>query len=142
MEPFPCGQCSRTTPYSDDWLDTLGRQSLRRLTCGLDELAPDQRIMFIFQLVAFAREEHLTLTLSWPSTFLFGEAALTYQVTAVDDTRSRVIVKLLIRYPFRGRWHIVRALFAWGDLIMMRKQLRTLSGLAELMAQREAATRR
>lgn len=129
----------RAAPYSYDWLDNLGRQSPRRLTPGLDALAPGQRIMFIFRLVASMRDEHLTLTLGGPSIFLFGEAAITYRVVAVDDTRSRIVVKLLIRYPFWGRWRAVRELFAWGDLIMMRKQLRTLGGLAERMARREAA---
>ncbi len=119
-------------------LDNLGRQSPRRLTRRLDELAPGQRIMFIFRLAAFARDEHLTLTLGGPSTFLFGEAAITYRVVTIDGARSRIVVKLLIRYPFWGRWRVLRTLFAWGDLIMMRKQLRTLGGLAEQMARREA----
>jgi len=131
----------RAAPYSYDWLDNLGRQSPCRLTRGLDELAPGQRIMFIFRLVAFARDEHLTLTLCGPSTFLFGEAALTYRVVAIAESRSRIVVKLLIRYPFWGRWRAIRALFAWGDLIMMRKQLQTLGGLAERMARGEAAHR-
>lgn len=131
----------RAAPYSYDWLDNLGRQSPRRLTRGLDQLAPGQRIMVIFRLVAFARDEHLTLTLGGPCTFLFGEAALTYRVVAVAEARSRIVVKLLIRYPFWGRWRALRTLFAWGDLIMMRKQLRTLGGLAEQMAQRAAVRR-
>ncbi len=131
----------RAAPYSYDWLDNFGRRSPRRLTPGLDELAPGQRIMFIFRLVAFARDEHLTLTLGGPSTLLFGEVALTYRVVAIDGARSRLVVKLLIRYPLWGRWRTLRALFAWGDLIMMRKQLRTLGRLAERMARREATRR-
>ncbi len=132
----------RATPYSYDWLDNGGRRSPRRLTPGSDELAPGQRFMFIFRLVAFARDEHLTLMLGGPGAVLFGEAAITYRVIAVDDARSRIVVKLLLRYPFWGRWRVLRTLFAWGDLIMMRKQLRTLGGLAERMARREASARR
>ena len=132
----------RATPYSYDWLDNGGRRSPRRLTPGSDELAPGQRFMFIFRLVAFARDEHLTLMLGGPGAVLFGEAAITYRVIAVDDARSRIVVKLLLRYPFWGRWRVLRTLFAWGDLIMMRKQLRTLGGLAERMAWREASARR
>ena len=126
----------RAAPYSYDWLDNFGRQSPRRLTRDLDDLASGQRVMVIFRLVAFARDEHLTLTLGGPSTFIFGEAALTYRIVAVSDTRSRIVVKLLIRYPFWGHWRAIRALFAWGDLLMMRKQLRTLGGLAAGMARR------
>ncbi len=132
----------RAAPYSYDWLDNGGRRSPRRLTPGSDELAPGQRFMFIFRLVAFARDEHLTLMLGGPGAVLFGEAAITYRVIAVDDARSRIVVKLLLRYPFWGRWRVLRTLFAWGDLIMMRKQLRTLGGLAERMARREASARR
>ncbi len=132
----------RAAPYSYDWLDNGGRRSPRRLTPGSDELAPGQRFMFIFRLVAFARDEHLTLMLGGPGAVLFGEAAITYRVIAVDDARSRIVVKLLLRYPFWGRWRVLRTLFAWGDLIMMRKQLRTLGGLAERMAWREASARR
>ena len=132
----------RAAPYSYDWLDNGGRRSPRRLTPGSDKLAPGQRFMFIFRLVAFARDEHLTLMLGGPGAVLFGEAAITYRVIAVDDARSRIVVKLLLRYPFWGRWRVLRTLFAWGDLIMMRKQLRTLGGLAERMAWREASARR
>jgi hypothetical protein len=132
----------RAAPYSYDWLDNGGRRSPRRLTPGSDKLAPGQRFMFIFRLVAFARDEHLTLMLGGPGAVLFGEAAITYRVIAVDDARSRIVVKLLLRYPFWGRWRVLRTLFAWGDLIMMRKQLRTLGGLAERMARREASARR
>ena len=126
----------RVAPYSYDWLDNLGRQSPRRLTPGLDELAIGQHVMFIFRLVDFARDEHLTLTLRGKSTALFGEAAITYRVIAVTPEHSRVIVKLAIRYPFWGQWAITRWLFAAGDLVMMRKQLHTLSQLAETMARR------
>jgi hypothetical protein len=131
----------RVAPYSYDWLDNLGHRSPRRLTPGLDELAPGQRVMVIFRLVAFARDKQLTLTMGGAGTFLFGETAITYRVVAIDDTHSRIVVKLLIRYPLWGRWRAPRTLFAWGDLIMMRKQLRTLGGLAGHMARREAARR-
>ena len=126
----------RAAPYSYDWLDNLGRQSPRRLTPGLDDLAAGQRIMFIFRLVAFTRDEHLTVTLHGKSAALFGEAAITYRVVAVTPDRSRIIVKLAIRYPFWGGWPIVRWLFAVGDLVMMRKQLSTLGKLAGQMARR------
>jgi len=147
LASLPCHVANRSpdhflNDHSYDWLDNGGRRSPRRLTPGSDKLAPGQRFMFIFRLVAFARDEHLTLMLGGPGAVLFGEAAITYRVIAVDDARSRIVVKLLLRYPFWGRWRVLRTLFAWGDLIMMRKQLRTLGGLAERMARREASARR
>jgi hypothetical protein len=126
----------RAAPYSYDWLDNAGRQSPRRLTPGLDQLAHGQRIMYIFRLVDFTRDEHLTVTLSGGWAALFGEAAITYRVVETTAETSRIVVKLAIRYPFWGRWRAVRWLFALGDLVMMRKQLRTLGALAKQMARR------
>ena len=45
--------------------------------------------------------------------------------------QSRLIIRLDVHRPTR-LWAKARYRFlAWGDLIMMRKQLRTLKGLAE-----------
>jgi hypothetical protein len=131
----------RAAPYSYDWLDNLGRRSPRRLTRGLDDLAPGQRVMYIFRLADFARDRHLTLTLRGPWAAAFGEAAITYRVVPSAPERSRVVVKLAFRYPSWGRWRFARRLFALGDLIMMRKQLLTLKDLAEGMARAERARR-
>ncbi len=126
----------RVAPYSYDLLDNRGRQSPRRLTSGLEALALHQRVMTIFRLAAFAPNEHLTLLLDSRSVALFGQIALTYTVTPITPMTSRLIVKLNICYPAWNRWRITRWLFALGDLIMMRKQLRTFKKLAETMAQR------
>lgn len=126
----------RVAPYSYDWLDNGGRRSPRRLTRGLDGLATGQRVMFIFRLADFARDEHLTVTLRGGWARVFGEAAISYRVVAPTPERSRIVVKLAIRYPWWGRWRAIRALFALGDLIMMRKQLLTLKGLAEAALRR------
>jgi hypothetical protein len=131
----------RVAPYSYDWLDNGGRRSPRRLTGGLDDLATGQRVMTIFRLASFARDRHLTLTLDqrfWRE--LFGTAAISYTVVPRGHDRSRIVVKLLIRYPLWGRWRLARRLFALGDLVMMRKQLLTLKALAEGMARRALDT--
>jgi hypothetical protein len=80
----------RAAPYSYDWLDNGGRQSPRRLTRGLDDLAVGQRVMYIFRLADFARDRHLTLTLRGPWAAVFGEAAITYRVVPSAPDRSRV----------------------------------------------------
>lgn len=130
----------RAAPYSYDWLDNGGRQSPRRLTPGLDALAPGQRVMTIFRLIDFARDEQLTLVMGKPSTVIFGAVVLTYRVVPRGQERSRIVIKMLLRYPFWGRWQFAQSLFARGDLLMMRKQLRTLSGLAEQAARRSTGT--
>lgn len=127
----------RVAPYSYDWLDNAGRRSPRRLTPGADDLAIGQRAMYIFRLAAFARDEHLTVTLLdrfWGP--IFGWATVSYTVVPQGPDRSRIVVKLRIRHTFWGCWHLSRRVFAWGDLLMMRKQLRTFKAHAERMTRR------
>jgi hypothetical protein len=116
----------RAAPYSYDWLDNGGRPSPRELTPHLDELECGQTVMTIFELVAFERDSHLTLALARRrSQRLFGELALSYVVRP-----RRVVVKLRLKAASRWRGHAL----AWGDLVMMRKQLLTLKALMERSA--------
>lgn len=124
----------KVAPYSYDWIDNLGNRSPRTLTPGADELRIGQRVM-VFRLTGFERDGHLTMReLDGRVARVFGEMALTYQVRArpVAETgaATRLIAKLNVRPPapwgrLRTRW------LAWGDLIMMRKQLLTLRDLTE-----------
>ncbi|HEV7554065.1 MAG TPA: hypothetical protein VGO00_01355 [Kofleriaceae bacterium] len=121
----------RVAPYSYDLLDNFGRTSPRQLTPGVDELAPGQRVMTIFELVDFERDRHLTLRLV-RARDVFGDIAITYRVTAVGAA-SRIVVKLAVKRP-RGVMRVLAPLLPAGDLVMMRKQLRTLKRLAERTA--------
>lgn len=126
----------KAAPYSYDWIDNAGRRSPRALIPGLERLRVGERVMTIFELAAFVPDRHLTLLLR--RSALFGAVAVTYLVRPVGPERSRLVVKLLVRYPasmIRGR--LMRALLPAGDLVMMRKQLLTLKELAE----RDAALR-
>jgi hypothetical protein len=123
----------RVAPYSFDLLDNLGRQSPRELTPGLDKLAVGQRFMTIFTLAAFEPDKHVTLRIAsgLPRT-VFGDVAVSYVVLADGDARSRLVVKLRVPLPGeRLPARLGRTVVAWGDLLMMRKQLLTLKGLAE-----------
>jgi hypothetical protein len=119
----------RVAPYSYDWIDNLGRTSPRELTPGIDELEAGQRVMTIFRLVEFEPDRHMTLVLERGKR-LFGELAISYQVRATDDGGSRLIAKLVVRRP-RGPGRLLAPLLPAGDLVMMKKQLRTLKALAE-----------
>jgi hypothetical protein len=120
----------RAAPYSYDWIDNFGRQSPRQLTPGLEELEVGQRVMTIFRLVEFEIDRHLTLLMR--DSPVFGTVAGTYAVIPRNDRRCRLVVKLLVRYPRATVPRLLgRALLPTGDLIMMRKQLRTLKKLAE-----------
>jgi hypothetical protein len=121
----------RVAPYSYDWIDNLGRQSPRVLTPGLDQLVIGQRVMGIFRLVDFKRDRHLTVVADSERAAVFlGELAITYALTSVRR-RSRLVVKLLVRYPRGLLGAAMRNTLPLADLVMMRKQLLTLKQLAE-----------
>jgi hypothetical protein len=120
----------RAAPYSYDWIDNGGRRSPRTLTPGLDELAEGQRVMRIFRLVDHERDHHLTMVLDSPGgARRFGAIALTYEVVA-SPGGSRLVAKMLVRRT-KGWFRVFAPLLPVADLVMMRKQLRTLKRLAE-----------
>ena len=123
----------RVAPYSYDWIDNLGRRSPRTLTPGVDSLARGQRLL-IAKITDFAPNEHITGRAVSTAERLYGVVAITYRVTPRSSSSSRLVVRLLVHEPTRW-WHWIRFQpLAWGDLIMMRKQLRTLKALAEQTA--------
>lgn len=114
----------REAPYSYDLLDNFGHRSPRRLTPGADELAVGQRFMRIFTLDSFDRDDQITLTT--------GNTAVTYAVRA-EGSGTRLLVRILFR-PSSRLTRLAAPLLPLGDLVMMRKQLLTLKGLAEQQA--------
>jgi hypothetical protein len=126
----------RVAPYSYDWIDNGGRKSPRRLTPGLDELAPGQDVMRIFKLVDFARDRHLTLRLE-PGSLTVGaggDLAVSYCIVPDGIQACRLLVKFLVRYPRGIKGWLWRLVLPWGDLIMMRRQLLNFKELAEQTA--------
>ena len=120
----------RVAPYSYDLIDNRGHRSPRSLTPGLGALEVGQRFM-IFRLMSF--EEGSSITLD-STTRLFGRVAMTYRVSPGSDALSRLVAKLTVAVPPGPLGLIHRHLLPAGDLIMMRKQLRTLKALAERSA--------
>jgi hypothetical protein len=121
----------RAAPYSYDRLDNFGRRSPQELTPGLEDLEVGQRAMTVFRLVEFDQGRSLTFLSSGP---LFGRVACTYRAEAVDERRSRIVVKLLVAYPRRLYGPLLRFVLPPGDLMMMRRQLLNLKELAERTA--------
>lgn len=116
-------------PYSYDLLDNRGRRSPRSLTPGAGDIAVGQRLHRIFEVVDVRPGSQLTVRGLPQATRLFGPLAMTWAVEAgAEVTRllGRVTVSTTTR-PDRLR----AELLAWGDLVMMRKQLLTLKRLAE-----------
>jgi hypothetical protein len=128
----------RVAPYSYDWIDNRGRRSPRELTPGLERLAVGQIAMTIFELVAFAPGEHVTLAnrARGGGRRLFGGVWVTYRTRDAGASGTRLAVKLLVQPPRGLAGRVSAALLPWGDLVMMRKQLRTLKALAERDAAR------
>jgi len=118
----------RIAPYSYDLVDNFGRRSPRRLTPGLDELEPGQRVMTIFRLVSFEPGRSITVD---SETAVFGRVVASYVVVPRTEKRSRLVVKLAFTAPAGVHGSVLRTLLPAGDLLMMRRQLLTLKALAE-----------
>jgi hypothetical protein len=118
-------------PYSYDWIDNLGRRSPRTLTPGAEQLAVGQRVMTIFELVAFERDHHLTVRTRRFASRLFPCVVVSYVVRPVGPGQTRLLAKLAIEARPGRIGALATRLLAWGDLVMMRRQLLNLKALAE-----------
>jgi hypothetical protein len=119
----------RKAPYSYDVLDNFGRRSPRTLTPGLDELAVGQTVMMFYDIVAFEPGRHITAVFR-SFNLLFGRRVVTYAVQDAGAGRSRIVVRVRMRRPRGPLGLIVPHTLPWIDLIMMRKQLKTLAKLS------------
>jgi hypothetical protein len=129
----------RVAPYSFDVVDNLGRRSPRTLTPGLESLEAGQRFATIFTLVDWVPDEMVALEITEPAGIrLFGRLPLVYKTVPLENepTESegaRTTLRGDIALP-RPRSALAGArstALAWGDLVMMRRQLLTLARLSE-----------
>lgn len=111
-------------PYSYDLVDNLGRRSPRELTPGAEHLQLGQKMAVVFRLTSFD-EGHQWTALSGPSRVL-GSTSITYAAEPDGPGRSRLVCRMVSSWP-----RPAAEALAWGDLVMMRKQLLTLRDLAE-----------
>jgi len=113
----------RLAPYSFDWIDNLGRPSPRELV-GLPEPAAGEPFTRAFG----GRPAGRILSVE-PGVQLTGTImgwVMSYVLVPESPGTTRLLLKLVTA---RGR--IVAPLVCIGDLVMARKQLRTLARLAE-----------
>lgn len=124
-------------PYSYDWIDNRGRRSPRELTPGADRLELGQTMAVVFRLTSFDEGHRWTGLVSPRGERLFGPVAMTYAAEPAG-AGSRIVVRMTV--PAGTRVQRVKAhALAWGDLVMMRRQLLNLKALAERGAARGGA---
>ncbi|BCJ33349.1 hypothetical protein Athai_08520 [Actinocatenispora thailandica] len=116
-------------PYSYDLLDNRGRRSPAELTPGADQLRIGQRLM-VFELREIDPGHSFSGRGLPAAERLFGPIAGTYAVEPIDPHRCRLLCRLVMARR-RGPARLLTLALVCGDLIMMRKQLRTLKSHAE-----------
>jgi hypothetical protein len=121
----------RAAPYSYDLIDNRGHRSPRHLLGDLPPLAAGQPVLSLFTVVRSVPGQELTIgTEGGPAERWFGRVTMTYAVLPAPGG-SR-LVAVVLEGTGGGRAARVRGeLLAWGDLVMIRKQLHTLRDLAE-----------
>lgn len=89
-------------------------------------------VMTIFTAIDVRPERLVALRMSAPAAvFAFGPLTVTYRLDDLGGSRTRLVCTLLGE-PLTTRSGVARAwALAWGDLVMMRRQLRRLASLAE-----------
>ncbi|MBA2955599.1 SRPBCC family protein [Nocardioides sp. MAH-18] len=112
-------------PYSYDWIDNRGRRSPRELTPGVTDPLVGQRVQ-VFRVTDVQPGRQWSGFTIPP---VFGRTAVTYAVEP-DVRGSRLVCRILTSQRGPAAW-VGSRLLAWGDLVMMRKQLLTLKRLAE-----------
>lgn len=125
----------RQAPYSYDWIDFRGRKSPDRLPEHPVPLETGQPFM-VFHVVGFEAGRHITAVLPEESARRYGRMAVTYLLEPAPGG-CRLVAAVDVEKRAKPVHRVQRRLLAWGDLVMMRKQLLTLKGLAE----RDAAAR-
>jgi hypothetical protein len=113
----------RLAPYSYDWVDNLGRRSPRELR-PLEEPRPGDPFTTVAARVPTGRVVSVE-----PGVHLTAEimgAVMSYVLVPDGADRTRLLLKLVM-----ARRHWWTPALAVGDLVMARKQLRVLAGLAQ-----------
>ncbi|MFI6498117.1 hypothetical protein [Nonomuraea typhae] len=119
----------KVSSYSFAFL--FGMPTPKTLTPGAGRLEPGQRFMDLFDLVGYDRNRHLTLAVAGSGgKALYGDLVVSYVVRDLGQGSSRLVVKT-VHEPGGVLQKALRPFLTWGDLFMMRRQLRNLKRFAE-----------
>lgn len=117
----------QVAPYSYDLVDNLGRRSPRTLTPGVGEFEEGGRFsIFTVRAVDPGRSVELEITRAG-AVRVFGRVLMAYQVV---ELRRGAALRCDLFVPGASPG-LGQSALMWGDLVMMRKQLRTWKSLAE-----------
>ena len=121
-------------PYSYDWIDNGGRRSPATLTPGADRLVDGQPVLEHLPAGRARRPPAHHGHHTAGRERLFGRVLATYLATERPGG-SRIVVAFTVGADGRLQ-RLRRRALAWGDVVMVRKQLRTLKAYAEAGAPR------
>lgn len=131
---FPWVTQLRRAPYSYDWIDNFGRRSPPAIDWDLVDVCVGDSVMTIFTVIGVVPGKSMTICMNpGVPTLLFGRLTVHYEVES-KGSGSRIIVEMVVPRAPGPLSKIRRYALAWGDLLMMRKQLRKLKRLAEKSA--------
>ena len=123
----------RAAPYSYDLVDNRGRRSPQTMT-RTDPIETGQTFAGIFTLTDFEPDRSITLELTDRVALLaFGPLTILYR-TIPDGALTVLRCDLMLPHPRNGLERLRQVLLAWGDLVMMRRQLLNLRRLSERTA--------
>ncbi|CAH0191296.1 hypothetical protein SRABI02_01730 [Plantibacter cousiniae] len=127
----------RVAPYSYDLLDNGGRRSPRARNPELLAVRTGDPVMTIFTTTAVEPGRSIAVRMNpGVATLLFGAIELRY--TTIPAGAGVWLLAEMLVPPTPGPFgRVRRTILAWGDFVMMRKQLLVLAHLA---AAEDAAT--
>lgn len=121
----------RRAPYSYDLLDNFGRRSPRHAEPELVDISPGDSVMTIFSVVEVEDSTGFVLRFNRPRwARACGDLSIRYELSAIPGG-TLLAVDMIVPLPPGPFRRLRRYALAWGDLLMMRKQLLTLAQYAE-----------
>ncbi|WP_280691438.1 hypothetical protein [Kitasatospora sp. GAS204B] len=116
-------------PYNRGRANSPLRRGPRRLKVGLAALVL-RRDFWVLDTAGPTDVQQVTALLPEPTCSRYGRMAITCTVQPQDET-ARLVIKFDIEKKDGLQHTVFRQLLAWGDLLVMRRQLLRLRRLAE-----------
>lgn len=93
-------------------------------------MAPGQEILFMFKVLEFELNEQITIQAA-RFVPLFTDVAMTYRIVPAGANRCRIVSKLIGHDTGTYLTRLRGDYFPIPEVLLMRKQMLTIKGLAE-----------